>query len=223
MITKKIIYLVFFCFVMAGCDILGIHDDKKETVNNADIVLGKRVLDVKLGDSVKTVINQYGVPDSLARGTISGVYREWWALPYYFGPLAGIEFQIWADMTEGGLRYALGNGIIDRISINNVVFWKGSAYPDIPKQPTFYGKTKDGIQIGSSKEKIKKELGDPDYRFPDISGDVWGYCKEGYDGKNEVVFTFYADTARRITIKHGKKLWGKFKDCNWEKYDIAKQ
>ena len=55
--------------------------------------------------------------------------------------------------------------------------------------------------------------------FPNLSGDNWGYCMEGNTGNSEVIFYFYGDTTRWISFQHGKKLWGKLKDCNWEKYE----
>ncbi len=197
---------------ITSCDIFGVHQQK--VVDNSDIVLGKRVKQIQLGDSIQQVERIYGQPEHIYRTISHGLWRAWFGYQYYRGEMAGVKLSLYSE--ENRFRDALSNSVVDWISI----VAKSPIYYDTLFTP-FKGTTKHGIGIGVNKKKVREGLGPPDSistvtnrnRGPDQR---YFYCVRVDGEQKEVEINFVKDSVNFIGFGHHVPFEEpEAKDCAW--------
>lgn len=207
--------VLFICFALLSCDMLGVHDNETDHPK-ADIVFGKSVKNIQLGDHIKDIKSRYDLSKAKTWST-DGIVRVWDRYTFTSGELTGVSFDVLTRNTEGDESEETKNkGIVDYIMLTYPVH-EGS------DSPIYTGTTEDGIGLGSNIESVEKGLGKPDHirklNLNDVKdGKVWQYCIE-HEGQNiEAELTFYADTV--VTMDFG--YYVPYEDttlvnCSWRK------
>lgn len=137
------------------------------------IVPGKSIEGVNLGDSWEVVEQKIGNPTM--GGIADGNYRSWIAANYMEGPHAGLSI------------YYINNSYDSRGPVDLIT-----------ASAPYSGKTKEGIEIGSSLNNVRKAYGNPKNTllFPDRGSIFDYYCFYG-----KMLLIHYKDsTATGISI-----------------------
>ena len=201
---NHIYYVIFLVLIFMGCDVLNSGKDnddqnlsEKNINSESEIIFGKGVHDVQLGDSVSSVENFYGKPWRIGKG--HGL-RGWSIWSYRSGELAGVTLRIHQEMK-----------VVDYIFINRYY----STEKDTMKK--FSGSNNDNIGIGTSVNTLLTKMGPPDYSPYDEGPHYkWYYCVEGVESKNELYFSISQDSIRAIGMGYHIPFENKEdKDCNF--------
>ena len=209
-----LICLVLLLPALNGCDIFGIHERDEILESEADIVLGERVKQIHLGDSIQHVEEIYGQPEHLFRGVASGYFRSFFVYQYYRNEVGGVVLYLHSKKDRFG--EAIHNSIVDLISIQA----SSSVEPDSIYSP-FEGTTKHGIGLGSNKAELLDALGKPDststihmkYGPPKHT---WFYCNESGGERNEINIGIREDSVFLISFGHYLPFEEpEAKDCEW--------
>ncbi len=211
-LTNSIILLLLLVSLVS-CDIFGVHQGETENNEDADIVLGERVYDIHLGDSIKHIEKIYARPDTLLLSFLSGVYRSWYGYQYTSGKLSGVELYLYTE--KKGYEKVMEEGVVDWISLKPKL---NSRFRTL--QHSFQGETKDGIGLGSDKASVRKALGEPASTLTEgIDYQVWFYCKEVYGQKNEIQINIEDDSVFFIGFGYYLPIDDpEGKDCVWENH-----
>ncbi|GEM_PF-5514997 len=217
-LTSHVILLLLLV-ALVSCDIFGVYQGSRQGEEvlypDADIVLGKRVKQVHLGDSIQTVRRLYGRPKYPSKIFISGVRRSWYGYRYFEGELGGVKFYLNSYVKDGDSYWErVDSSIVDYIAIRSKPL---SIDPDISYE-IFKGTTHHGIGLGSSRSELIKGLGNPDSisKFENKNRPpvyAWFYCIERNGERNEVQFGIEQDSV--FTIGFGFYKEDKVKDCEW--------
>ncbi len=211
-LTSHVILLLLLG-VLVSCDIFGVYqgtEDDEPNTSDADVVLGERVYNIHLGDSIKNIEKIYDRPDSLLLSNLSGLYRSWIGYQYSSGKLSGVKLYLYSDTLRR--RTILNNGIVDWISLRS-----RSSHKFVHMSP-FEGETMHGIGIGSDKATVRESLGDPASKLTEgIDYQLWFYCKEVDGQKNEIQISIEEDSVFFIGFGYHLPIDdSKGKDCVWE-------
>jgi hypothetical protein len=138
-ITLRVILINIILFVLVLFSTCRRQPTQWDHLGVGIIVPGKSVDGIKLGDSLETVVTKLGKPTSV--GWASGLYRGWRHISYIEGTRLEPYIRLQFLFIDEGDDY----GPVDAILIG----------------PVYKGKTKEGIRIGSTLEKVHQVYGLP--------------------------------------------------------------